>query len=500
MSDSVCVYVQIDNLKKKCFSIIGKTNTSVGIEEGDTCVLDYNSKFKQLSIKDSRGAHTHFVLKNLPIEDRVYITIEMKTNQAYELWVVDNFELRGRREDSWGNYRSEQIQDIKNHNTNKIALLGDWTAGQVDQLSENIKPILPTLRELDIVDANFADEANIDNLLEGAKQLCNVYASDMMPDDFDGTFDKVNPNCLIHIAESAPQQGVNVVKGNYADAISFIDEYPCRIDRQIKFHKASFIKNFPKEIESGYKDKSGGWKSMCLPFYAREFYALDKDGAAMKPFGKGNGGDFDYDNYLPFWIKNTSKEGNFQNWDKIAPNYPYIVSVPNNPAYQDKYRIWGRVSFEGTDEYVWPTGRPKQKKLQDFTFRPNVEGEYPSQQIYTMNEQGSAFVMTSSPLLPFASCLLFDGTESEAPQRVDILNDGAIVASILKQQPILKQEVEVVQIGKYVKISTLKTQKVRIYKLDGTLVKMLALRTNEEQYVSLPPSVYLINGNKIQVF
>ncbi len=506
-ADSVYMYIVTDGGEKKCLRINGNDNKRVGIEEGDTTVFDYNSDDNYICIEDNKGAHTHFVLKNLPTGQIVEIRFRIKVDRSEECWILDNCELRGRREDSWGNYNHDQVQSIESHTNNKLAILGKWTAEQVLQLAENLQPILPTLKELDIVNADFADDADIDYLLDGASELCNIYAGDMLPDTFDGIFKGVNPNCLLHTTELSPQKGTNVVKGNYAELISFIDVSPCRIDRFIKFHKASFIKNFPKEIESGYNGKSGGWQTISLPFRAIEFYALDKDGAAMKPFGQDK--DFDYENYLPFWIKNTDTTGVFQNWDKIGANYPYIVSVPNNPAYQDRYRIWGDVSFVGTDDYLWPTSMPNDKTLKElnadktfkqFTFHPNVEGESLSREIYTMNEDGSAFVLTPSPLSPFASCLLFDGPQSEAPKRVNIMSDGAIVSSILKPEKADNKEIKVVQVGTYLKISSEIEQKVRICNLHGFIVKTLSFRANQEQYVSLAPGVYLINNKKIQQF
>ncbi len=492
-------------ITKTCFIINGKGNMLAAIEKGDTLVWDYNDSCNSISIK----GHTHFVLKNLPIEQGVDIAFNMIATRPSECWVLDNCELRGLREDSWGNYTSAQMQSVKDHKGNELALLGDWSAEQVKQLSDNLKPILPNLRELDITNADFTDDANIDYLLDGASQLCNVYASDMLPESFDGTFKGVNPNCLLHTTELSPQQGVNVVKGNYTDQISFVDSLPCRIHSNIKFHKASFIKNFPKEIESGYNGMSGGWQTISLPFRAIEFYALDRDGAEMKPFGINNGKDFDYDKYLPFWIKNTSEKGKYQNWDKIGANYPYIVSVPNNPAYQDRYRIWGRVSFAATDEYLWPTYNLKDKILKEdindntskqFTFHPNVEGESLSRDIYTMNKEGSAFIKTSTSLPPFGSCLLFDGPQSEAPDRVNIMSDGAIVSSILKPEKVENRGIKVVQVGTYLKITSEIDQKVRICNLQGFIVKTLSLRANQEQCVSLVPGIYLINNKKIQQF
>ncbi len=496
-SDPVELYVMIDGYKKKCLEIIGETDQKVGIEEGDTCVSYYNSSCKHVSIKDSKGPHTHFVLKNLPIKDLVYITFKIKTNLSSECWIIDNIEFRGTRNDSWGNYTSSQIQSIESHKANNISIIGDWSAEQVDKLTESLKPIIPTLREIDIVNANFAADANIKSLFDGANQLCNIYACDMLPQSFDGVFKGINPNCLLHTNELAPQQGVNIIKGNYADAISLVDKSACRFDRQVKFHKVSFVKTFPKEIESGYKDETGGWQTISLPFYAERFYALDRGGAEMKPFFDK---EFDYDNYLPFWIKNTSVDGDFQIWNRIGPNYPYIVSVPNNDVYQDKYRIWGRVSFENTDGYIWPTGRSKDKTMGKFTFHPNVEGETFSQNIYTLNEEGSAFILTSDPLSPFSSCLLFNGPQEDAPKRVDIMNDGAIVSSILKDENIVNSELEISQVGTYLKISSCMAQKVRIYNLQGILVKTLLLRANQEQYVDLAPGLYLINDKKAHVF
>lgn len=496
-SDYVKLCVGNESTNIACIKITGNSNSPVGMNVGDTCVVDYNTGFKEVRIKESQVAYTHFVLKNIPTEKQVDIYFVILSNSYEECWVLDNIELRGRRCDSWGNYTSAQVQDISKHRSNSLSLIGDWSAEQIELLTQNIKPIINSLKEIDLVNASFASDAKIEHLFDGANQLCGIYASDMLPKSFNGNFKGINHNCLLHISELSPQQGVNVVKDHYANEISFIDKAPCSVDRQIKYHKVSFVKNFPKEVESGYNGTSGGWQSISLPFYAEQFYALDRDGAEMKPFGDG---EFDYDNYLPFWIKNTSATGEFQKWMRIAPNYPYIVSVPNNSAYQDRYRVWGRVSFENTNGYMYTTAIPLDKTMNDFTFHPNVEGEITSQDRYTLNEEGSAFVLGSAPQLPFSSCLLFNGPQSEAPKRVGIMNDGTLVSSILKPVDDLNSGIKIAQVGTSLKITSQTVQKVRIYNLLGILVKTLSLRPNEEQCVNLSSGVYLINGKKTHVF
>lgn len=101
-----------------------------------------------------------------------------------------------------------------------------------------------------------------------------------------------------------------------------------------------------------------GWESIVLPFDVQTFSHETK--GEIYPIASLLDEQIEYDGDKPFWLYEFTQQDEFVEADKIMANRPYIISMPNDPAYWDDYILKGRITFSAknveisSSHHAWP--------------------------------------------------------------------------------------------------------------------------------------------------
>ena len=94
----------------------------------------------------------------------------------------------------------------------------------------------------------------------------------------------------------------------------------------------------------------------------------------------------------------------------IRANVPYIISMPNNDAYADRYILKGKVTFSAKDVVIEATDEEScQQVMGDVAFIPAFGHKKPSESVYALNlysvydnhPEGSIFLHNYREVRPF---------------------------------------------------------------------------------------------------
>ena len=125
----------------------------------------------------------------------------------------------------------------------------------------------------------------------------------------------------------------------------------------------------------------------------------------------------------PFWLYEYGEDDQFKVAGAIKANTPYIISMPNDPAYIEEYRLGGGVTFIGEDVDVLPSEEESlvvvkgQKRSFHPTFQQVQVGDLP---FYALNtekwrsyEAGSIFMKNQRNLRPFEAYFLSESNDTK---------------------------------------------------------------------------------------
>ncbi|MBP5770176.1 MAG: hypothetical protein J6W75_02300 [Bacteroidaceae bacterium] len=157
-----------------------------------------------------------------------------------------------------------------------------------------------------------------------------------------------NPNLLVYVEDNslAPTFVENViVKGQAKEIILYGEgDYDFYCPRAFQAKKIVYEHYFSMET---HKDECRGWEAIVLPFNVDRIHHRNGE---LTPFAV-----YDYDKGLndrPFWLYEYGEDDQFKAVSVFKANTPYIISMPNDPAYIEDYRLGGSVSFSGTEVEV----------------------------------------------------------------------------------------------------------------------------------------------------
>jgi hypothetical protein len=121
----------------------------------------------------------------------------------------------------------------------------------------------------------------------------------------------------------------------------------------------------------------------------------------MAPFGVASADD------KPFWLEELTDNG-FVPANQIQANTPYIICMPNDAQYADKYILAGEVTFQGTNVKVEATKDIKISAKGNVQLVPNYSNSSSNGRSqlnvgtdYQGHKQGSLFVKDLRRLRPF---------------------------------------------------------------------------------------------------
>lgn len=241
---------------------------------------------------------------------------------------------------------------------------------------------------------------------------------------FDGRVS--NPNLLLYVkaAQYASPDIQNIIVGDLdngksllADNIILVEaengnDFYCPLAFIAK--RISYEHNY--SMISGYKTCQG-WESLVLPFDVSMM--ISNKGTELVPYTLWEFGS----NLRPYWIYELTTQG-WQAANGIKANVPYIISMPNNEAYDSSYNITGNIEFVGNNVQIMVSenvtiGQHGNKRLV-----ANYRNQDANNGIYALNVnnqwnnntdssvEGSAFIRGLRQVRPFEAYLTLEGSNA----------------------------------------------------------------------------------------
>lgn len=159
-------------------------------------------------------------------------------------------------------------------------------------------------------------------------ELCNGY--------------EYNANCLLYInSENVEVEDTfikNIIRNGVAENIELSPGGGFNAPQAFKAKHISFTQTFDARTMPG---TSNGWLSIALPFTPT--LITTEDGRTLAPFNS------EVADAKPFWLRRMTDTG-FEDMTELEAGIPYIIAMPNNPAYLPEYNISGEVTFSAQSD------------------------------------------------------------------------------------------------------------------------------------------------------
>ncbi len=320
-------------------------------------------------------------------------------------------------------------------------------------------------------------------------------------------FSNANPNCLKYVPAAAtiPADWKNVIADGKAKGDIKLDGwYPFRCPQAFSMdgHTISYDRTFNPNIYSGTDGNPAGWQTICLPFTPTAISGKNAAGNAVSlhPFnadggyeGKGT------DGIAPFWLRSLSADG-YHAAATLEPDVPYIISMPNNSAYDAKFNVTGTVTLSGTGVAV-PATTEQASAASAYTLHTNYATVPRSASVYVINVEGKAFVANSATASPFRPYVTANGSPAQAPARFAIGDENG-GATAIEQSALMPRAdggggMSIHTTGGVLVIDTPRSCTVPVYGVDGRLIRTLRLVEGTNEVGSLPRGAYIVQGVKV---
>ena len=301
-----------------------------------------------------------------------------------------------------------------------------------------------------------------------------------------------NPNLLLYIMNTAnaPASVTNVIdmttymadKIVLSDAANGGNDFYCPEHFMAK--EISYTHSYDQATQIG---TCQGWESIVVPFDVQTYTHETK--GEIYPISTLLDEQIELDGDKPFWLYAFTSNDEFEEADRIRANTPYILSMPNDPAYWDDYILSGRVTFSAKGVEVYPTRNVISVESQSRVFVPNFENmDYENPDIFLLNV-GDAY----ENHLPGS---IFSGerpARRARPFEAYFIPTGNYPA---RYMDIFSSEVDAIH-----EIPMSSKTKEGIYDLMGRRVKSEEWRVegNNSSTHQLQKGVYIIDGKKVMV-
>lgn len=302
------------------------------------------------------------------------------------------------------------------------------------------------------------------------------------------------PSDAVKVPES--WQKVQVIRNGEIESVTFVDSASIYIARPFKTKQINYSRNFT--MESGLHN-SAGWQSIVLPFAVSRFTHETK--GELAPFGSSVSGA------KPFWLRELTSDG-YTVSSVLQANKPYIVSMPNNSAYEDTYNITGVVTFTAEDEAgITIPATPASMSIgetTDYKLVPTYQDIAANDTVYALNSSvynetpaGSAFVKALRDVLPFEAYVVSKESPSFAPAMYSIGGSGGDITAL--EKILLKEDksLKIYTQGNTLYIETDKSRLISIYGANGILIRSVNVHEGENAINNLPAGIYFLEGKKV---
>ena len=293
---------------------------------------------------------------------------------------------------------------------------------------------------------------------------------------------QTNPNLLLYVkSESyAPSNVQNVIVNGKAKKIVLTDaasgnDFDC--PEAFTATEISYTHKYRMTTGIG---ECRGWETIALPFDVKLFTHESKETLIpFKVFSSASSGK-------PFWLYQLTSNG-WQEAATIEANKPYIISMPNNKSYYNNYNMNGEVTFSAKNITV-PKTEPIKTKFNDRTFVANFKSQQSAWDIYALNvnneyssyneylPEGSTFIRELRTVHPFEAFMM--STAANAKDMFGIFED---LTTAIKQLSTIGED---------------GNKHIRIYNLEGQLVKEIRNVSEKEALKGLRHGLYIVNGKK----
>lgn len=210
-----------------------------------------------------------------------------------------------------------------------------------------------------------------------------------------------NPNLLLYSSKAYAPEGIrNVVENGRANSIILTDESEGGFYCPTPF-QAQRISYTHRYTQTTGLQECRGWETLALPFDVQTI-SHERVGT-IAPFTSED------DTEHHFWLCALG-EGGFVWVNNIKANTPYLISMPNNEAYPDDYRLAGRVTFSAVNVNI-PVTQLITSSFGDRIFTPNFDSQEMADEIFVINKneagnnyaEGSVFIPNLRNVQPFES-------------------------------------------------------------------------------------------------
>ncbi len=293
---------------------------------------------------------------------------------------------------------------------------------------------------------------------------------------------QTNPNLLLYVkSESyAPSNVQNVIANGKAKKIVLKEAASGNdFDCPESFTATEISYTHKYSMTSGLGE-CRGWETIALPFDVKQFSHESKGSLIpFKVYLSASSGK-------PFWLYQLTASG-WQEAATIEANKPYIISIPNNKSYYNDYNMNGEVTFSANNITV-PKTEPIKTKYNDRTFVANFKSQQSAWDIYALNvnneyssyneylPEGSTFIRELRTVHPFEAFMM--STAANAKDMFSIFED---LTTAIKQLPTIGED---------------GNKHIRIYNLEGQLVKEVRNVSEKEALKGLRHGLYIVNGKK----
>lgn len=328
-----------------------------------------------------------------------------------------------------------------------------------------------------------------------------------VPGSASSAFSDANPNCLKYVPASAtiPTDWKNVIAEGKAKgdiALNRASPFRCPQAFSMDGHTISHALSFNSYIVSGTGGEASGWQTICLPFTPTAISGTNEAGNAVSlhPFnadggyeGKGTEG------VVPFWLRSLGADG-YHATATLEPDVPYIISMPNNSAYDAKFNVTGTVTLSGTGVTV-PVTTEHASATTAYTLHTNYASVPKSASVYVIDTYGKEFVANSVSASPFRPYVTANGSPAQAPARF-VIGDESGGATAIEQSALMSRTdgsggMSIHAIGGVLVIESPQACTVAVYGVDGRLVRTLRLGAGTNEVGGLPRGAYIVQGVKV---
>ena len=275
-----------------------------------------------------------------------------------------------------------------------------------------------------------------------------------------------------------------VVEGATDNVVNLTDNRsPFYCPQQFTAQTVSYAHTYG--MNTGLEGNAAGWETITLPFDVTE---IEYNGKKLESFNTWNANK----STIPFWLYEFSPNG-FAPASYIRANTPYIVAMPNNAAYDDKYNINGEVTFKGTT--VRASNGMSGTQQGDKVFSPNYDELQANATLFVINSNsqafgdrsggekpGSKFVAQAGDAHPFEAFFKVSGNNVKGESIAIEFSDATALPQVPFDARLLPQD------------------GAAVYNLSGQLVRRASTAADARQLLrGLPAGIYVVNGRKVVV-